>query len=65
MTKTVNKKNIKKFKTISTILDSIDTFVVIATTSSSIKLSLTGIGLIVIPVSAALASELSNGKEVT
>ena len=43
-----SKKKYKKYKTITTILKSIDAFVIIATTSSSITLSLTGIGLIVI-----------------
>ena len=59
-----SKKKYKKYKTITTILKSFDTFVIIATTSSSITLSLTGIGLIVIPISAATACGLSNGNKV-
>ena len=58
------KKKHKKYKTIVTILKSFDTFVIIATTSSSITLSLTGIGLIVIPISTASACALSNGNKV-
>ena len=50
-----SKKKYKKYKTITTILKSIDTFVIIATTSISIPLSLTGIGLIAIPISTATA----------
>ena len=46
-----SKKRYKNYKTITTILKSFDTFVIIATTSSSITLSLTGIGLIAIPIS--------------
>ena len=59
-----SKKKYEKFKTITTILKSFDTFVIIATTSSSITLSLTGIGLIVIPISTASACALSIGNKV-
>ena len=59
-----SKKKYKKYKTITTILKSFDTFVIIATTSSSITLSLTGICLIVIPISTASASALSIGNKV-
>ena len=58
------KTKYKKYKTITTILKSFDTFVIIATTSSSITLSLTGIGLIVIPISTAKACGLSIGNKV-
>ena len=53
-----SKKKHKKFKMITTLLKSFDTFVTIAT-SSSITLSLTRIGLIVIPLSTALAYGLT------
>ena len=59
-----SKKKYKKYKRITTILKSFDTFVIIATTSSSITLSLTGIGLIVIPILAASACALSVGNEL-
>ena len=59
-----SKKKHKKYRTITTILKSFDTFVIIATTSSSITLSLTGIGLIVIPLSTATACGLSIGNKV-
>ena len=59
-----SKKKYKKYRTITTILKSFDTFVIIATTSSSITLSLTGIGLIVIPISTATACRLSIGIKV-
>ena len=54
-----NNKSKKKYKTITTIIKSIDTFAIIATTSRSITLSLTGIGLMVIPISTASACALS------
>ena len=59
-----SKKKFKKYKTKTTILKSFDTFVIIATTSSSITLSLTGIGLIAIPISTASACGLSIGNKV-
>ena len=59
-----SKKKCKKYKTLTTILKSFDTFVIIATTSSSITLSLTGIGLIAIPISTATACGLSIGNKV-
>ena len=59
-----SKKKYKKYKTLTTILKSFDTFVIDATTSSSITLSLTGIGLIAIPISTATACGLSMGNKV-
>ena len=59
-----SKKKYEKYKTITTILKSFDTFVIIATTSSSITFSLTGIGLIVIAISTASACALSIGNKV-
>ena len=54
-----SKKKYKKYKTITTKLKSFDTFVSIASTSSSITLSVTGTGFINIPISAATACGLS------
>ena len=59
-----SKKRYKKNKTLTTILKSFDTFVIIATTSNSITLSLTGIGSTAIPISSAKACVLSIGKKV-
>ena len=59
-----SKKKYKKYKTLTTIFKSFDTFVVIATTSSSNTLSLTGIGLIAIPITTATACGLSIGNKV-
>ena len=59
-----SKKRYKKCKMITTLLKSFATFVIIATTLSSITLSLTGIGLIVIPISTATACGLSIGFKV-
>ena len=46
-------------------IKSFDTFVIIATTSISITLSLRGIGLIALPISTATACELSITYKVT
>ena len=54
-----SKKKYKKYKTLTTILKSFDTIVIIATTTSSIALSLTGFGVIVIPISSSIACGLS------
>ena len=59
-----SKKRYKKYKTITTMLKSFDTFVIFATTSSSITLSLKGIGLIAIPISTASACALSISNKV-
>ena len=59
-----SKKKYKKYKTIFTILKSFHTYVTIATTSSSITLSLTGIALIVIPISTESVCALSIGNKV-
>ena len=54
-----SKKRYKNYKTLNTILESVDSIVIIAATSTSITLSITGIGLIVLPVSAGIACTLS------
>ena len=59
-----SKKIFKKNKTITTILESFDRFVIIATTSSSITLSLTGIGLIVIPIPTVIACGSMISKKI-
>ena len=46
-----SKKKYKKFETLNTILESADTIVIIGATSTSITLSITGIGLIVLRIS--------------
>ena len=59
-----SKKKYKKYKTLTATIKSFDTFVIIATTSSFNTLSLTGIGLIAIPISTATACGLSIGNKV-
>ena len=59
-----SKKKYEKYKTLTTILKSFDTFFIIATTSSSITLSLAGVGLKAIPKSTGTACGLSSGNKV-
>ena len=59
-----SKKRYKNYKTLNTILESVDSIVIIAATSTSITLSVTGIGLIVLPISAGIACTLSLGNKV-
>ena len=59
-----SKKRYQNYKTLNTILESVDSIVIIATTSTSITLSITGIGLIVLPILAGIACTLSLGNKV-
>ena len=58
-----SKKKYKNYKTLNTVLESIDSIVIIGATSTSITLSVTGIGLIVVPISAGIAC-LSLGNKI-
>ena len=59
-----SKKRSKNYKTLNTILESIDSIVIIAATSTSITLSITGVGLSILPISAGIACILSLGNKV-
>ena len=59
-----SKKKYKNYKTLNTILESIDSIVIIGTTTTSITLSVTGFGLIILPISAGIACTLSLGNKV-
>ena len=59
-----SKKKYKNYKTLNTLLESIDSIVINAATSTSITLSITGIGLIVLPISASIACTLSLGNKI-
>ena len=64
-TKNINqKKRYEKYKTLNTLLESVDTIVVIGATSTSITLSITAIGLIILLISAGIACTLSLGYKV-
>ena len=59
-----SKKNYKNYKTLNTLLESIDSIVIIGGTSTSITLSVTGIGLIILPISAGIVCGLSLGNKM-
>ena len=59
-----SKKKYRNYKSLNTVLESVDSIVIIGATSTSITLSITGIGLIVLPISAGIACALSLGNKV-
>ena len=59
-----SKKRYKNYKTLNTILESVDSIVIIGATSTSITLSITGVGLIILPISAGIACALSLGNKI-
>ena len=59
-----SKKRYKNYKTLNTVLESVDSIFIIAATSNSITLSITGIGLIVLPISAGIACGISLGNKI-
>ena len=59
-----SKKKYKNYISLNTILESIDSIIIIGATSNSITLSITGIGLIILPISAGIACGLSLGNKV-
>ena len=59
-----SKKKYKNYKTLNTLLESVDSIVIIAATSTSITLSITGVGLIILPTSAGIACGLSLGNKI-
>ena len=59
-----SEKRYKNYKTLNTILESVDSIVIIGATSTSITLSVTGVGLITLPILAGTACGLSLGNKV-
>ena len=59
-----SKKRYKNYKTLNTILESVDSVVIIGATSTSITLSVTVVGLIILPISAGIACALSLGNKI-
>ena len=59
-----SKKRYKNYKILNTVLESVDSIVIIAAASTSITLSVTGIGLIVLPISAGIACGISLGNKI-
>ena len=53
-----------EIRALNTVLESVDSIVIIAATSTSITLSVTGVGLNILPISAGIACTLSLGNKV-
>ena len=58
-----SKKRYENNKILNTVLESVESIVFIGATSTSITLSITGIGLIILPISAGIACTLSLGNK--
>ena len=58
-----SKKRSKSYKILNRKLESVDSIVIIATTSTSKTLSITGVGLIISPISAGVACTISLGNK--
>ena len=54
-----SKKRYKKYETHTSLLESVDTVVVISSTATAVTLAITGFGLVIVPVSAGIACSLS------
>ena len=60
----ISKKRYKRYRTLNTILESVDSIVIIGATSTSLTLSNTGIGLFILPITAGSACTLSISNKV-
>ena len=58
------KKKYKNYKTLTTILELVDTVAIVATTTTSVTLSVSGVGLIVVLISAGIVCALSLGNKI-
>ena len=59
-----SKKKYKNYKTLNTVLESVECIFINGATSTSITLSITGIGLNILPKSAGITCTLSLGNKV-
>ena len=59
-----SKKRYKIYKTLNRILEYLDSIAIIGATSTSITLSVTGVGLSILPISAGTAGTLSLGDKI-
>ena len=59
-----SRKKYKNYKTPNTILESVDSIVIITATSTSITLSVTGVCLNILPISAGISCGLSLGNKI-
>ena len=59
-----SKKRYKKYKTATSLLESVDTVVIIGSTAMPVTLSITGVGLIIPPGTAGIGCSISIANKV-
>ena len=59
-----SKKRYKNYKTLNTVKESVNSIIIIGATSASITPSITGVGLLILPISAGIACTLSLGNKI-
>ena len=59
-----SKKKFENYETITSVIESVDTIVIIGATTISVTLSVTGVGLVVVPISAGVACAVSLSIDV-
>ena len=59
-----SKKKYENYETITSIIESVDTIGIIGATTISVTLSVTGVGLVVVPISAGVACAVSLSIDV-
>ena len=59
-----SKDRYKIYKTLNTILKSVDSIVILGAISTSVTLSITGFGLVIVPISTGIACGLSFGNKL-
>ena len=57
-------KKYEIYKTLTSIIESVDTVAIFGSTTTSVTLLVTGVGLIVVPISAEFACALSIGNKI-
>ena len=63
--KSNHKSKYKNYETLNTKLESVDSIIIVGATSTSLTVAISGNGLIVLPISAGIASTLSLGNKVS
>ena len=58
-----SKRKYEKYEILTSLLESVDTVDIIVATTASVTLSVTGVGLIMVPISTGFACALSLGKK--
>ena len=60
----ISRKKYKNYKNLNTMVESVDSIIFIGATSTPIAVSITGMGLIILPIKAGIACTLSSGNKI-